>query len=176
MRSFASVMTGLSLAGILGACAHKAPDLPVVPNVDLARYMGTWFEVAKYPNRFQKGCDGASAEYSMRADGRVTVINRCVRPDGSPKSIEGKAWVVDPATNAKLKVRFFWPFSGDYWIIDLGTDYGYAVVSEPSRKYLWILARKPEMEKKVLEGILERLRANGFDTTRLTYSSSRTSR
>ncbi len=159
----------VSLMLLLGACASHAP-LEVVSKVDVTRYMGIWYEIAKYPNRFQKGCDGATAEYSLRHDGDVTVINRCVGTDGKSRQAEGKAWVSDKTTNAKLKVRFFWPFTGDYWIIDLGADYEFAVVSEPTRKYLWILARSRELPKETLDGLLARLKEKGFDLAPLQWS------
>ncbi len=145
--------------------AEKRP-LETVPHVDLARYAGTWYEIASYPQRFQKGCTGTTATYRLRADGTVEVLNRCARDslDGRITVARGRARVVDKSSNAKLKVSFFWPFWGDYWIIDLGRDYEYAVVGHPSRKYLWILSRTPTMAPAVYEGILERLREQGYDT------------
>ncbi len=141
----------------------------VVQHVDLERYLGTWHEIARYPNRFQKGCVDTTATYTFRDDGKVKVLNECREggPDGPVKRAEGKAWVVDPETGAKLKVQFFWPFSGAYWIIDLGENYEYAVVGHPKRKYLWILSRRPEMDELVYEGILDRLVRNGYDPARL---------
>ncbi len=146
------------------------PALETVPHVDLARYAGTWYEIASYPQRFQKGCTGTTATYTLRPDGSVEVLNRCARDslNGRVTVARGRARVVDRASNAKLKVSFFWPFWGDYWIIDLGRDYEYAVVGHPSRKYLWILSRTPTMAPGVYEGILERLRGQGYDTGRLS--------
>ena len=157
---------------LLGGCAlfsgTGADAPPVVPHVDLQRYTGTWFEIARYPHFFQKGCSNSTATYELRPDGTVGVVNRCWREDkGQENSVEGRAKVVDPVTNAKLKVTFFWPFYGDYWIIDLGRDYDYAVVTAPSRDYLWILARTPRLDPPLFAAILERLRQQGFDTTRL---------
>lgn len=145
------------------------PPLRTVPSVDLSRYVGTWYEIASYPQRFQKGCTGTTATYTLRADGKIDVLNRCSRDslNGRVTVARGRAKVVDKNTNAKLKVSFFWPFWGDYWIIDLGRDYEYAVVGHPKRKYLWVLSRKPVMDALIYEGILERLRAQGYDTTRL---------
>ena len=119
------------------AAASDAP-LQTVPSVDLARYAGTWYEIASYPQRFQKGCTGTTATYTLRADGGVEVLNRCARDslNGRVTVARGRARVVDRSTNARLKVSFFWPFWGDYWIIDLGKDYEYAVVGPPSRTYL----------------------------------------
>jgi apolipoprotein D and lipocalin family protein len=165
-----AVLLSFMAAAFFGGCAKpSAPPLEVVPTVDLNRYAGTWYEIARYPHRFQKDCAASKATYRVQADGTVRVKNECRKGtlDGEPKSVEGKAWVVDPATNAKLKVRFFWPFSGDYWIIDLGTDYDYAAVGHPSRKYLWVLSRTPQMDDAVYAGILDRLRKQHYDTERL---------
>jgi apolipoprotein D and lipocalin family protein len=160
------------LTGLLGcSLIHKepVPDLAVVPRVEIERYLGTWYEIARYPNRFQKECVAVTADYSLRDDGKIRVVNTCHKggPDGPMKSIEGKAWVVDRETNAKLKVQFFWPFQGAYWIIDLGTDYDYAVVGHPTRKYLWILSRSPEMEPTLYQAIVRRLVEHGYEPARL---------
>jgi len=155
------------LPAVAGAAAPQA--LETVPHVELARYLGTWYEIASYPQRFQKGCTGTTATYTLRADGTIEVLNRCARDSltGRVTVARGRAKVVDKNSNARLKVSFFWPFWGDYWIIDLGRDYEYAVVGHPSRKYLWILSRAPALAPRVYEGILERLRKQGYDTTRL---------
>jgi apolipoprotein D and lipocalin family protein len=163
------------LLGIFGACASlcawagETPPLRTVPYVDLSRYMGKWYEIASFPQRFQKGCVASTATYALRKNGDVDVRNQCRNEtlDGKPREARGKAWVVDHRTNAKLKVRFFWPFSGDYWIIDLGPDYEYAVVGHPKRQYLWILSRSPHMDSAVYEAILERLKRQQYDVSRL---------
>jgi apolipoprotein D and lipocalin family protein len=131
--------------------------------------MGKWYEIARYPHRFQEGCVGTTATYSLRDDNNVEVLNQCYKEKlgGERKEAKGKAWVVDPGTNAKLKVSFFWPFSGHYWIIDLGENYEYAVVGHPGRKYLWILSRTPEMDGQVYNSIRERLKAQSYDTEKL---------
>jgi apolipoprotein D and lipocalin family protein len=145
------------------------PPLEVVPQVDLTRYMGTWYEIARFPHRFEKGCIAAKATYTLREDGTVDVINECRldRFDGPVKTARGIARVVDETTKAKLKVAFFWPFSGDYWIIDVGDDYDYAVVGHPGRKYLWILSRKPLMDDALYDHILTSASSNGYDVSRL---------
>ena len=155
--------------GLPGASAADPRPLETVPSVDLARYAGTWYEIASFPQRFQKGCTGTTATYTLRNDGMVEVLNRCARDslNGRVTVARGKARVVDKRTNARLKVSFFWPFWGDYWIIDLGRDYEYAVVGHPSRKYLWILSRTPTMDGATYAAILERLGAQGYDTSRL---------
>jgi len=155
------------------ACASDVkqgdPPLQVVSFVDLKRYMGKWYEMARYAHRFQEGCVGTTATYSLRDDGEVDVLNRCYKEklDGELVEAHGKAWVVDPTTNAKLKVSFFWPFSGDYWIIDLGKSYEYAVIGHPDRRYLWILSRSPEMDGHIYNSIIEKLKSQSYDTSKL---------
>jgi apolipoprotein D and lipocalin family protein len=151
---------------LLACAAAPAPPLAVVPRVDLGRYMGVWYEIASYPTWFQKGCAGSTATYALNADGTVDVLNQC-RRDGEVASARATAWAPDPSAPAKLRVRFFWPFSGDYWIIDLGADYEYAVVGHPGRDYLWILSRTPQMEADLYARIIERLRRSGYDPDRL---------
>jgi apolipoprotein D and lipocalin family protein len=143
--------------------------LETVEYVDVKRYMGTWFEIAKFPLRFEKGLVGITATYTLLPDGRVRVFNKGYEKDfdGKLKTIEGKAWVVDTATNAKLKVSFFWPFAADYWILELGKDYEYAVVGNKSRKYLWILSRTPQMEETTYNELLKRAQEKGFDISKL---------
>jgi len=152
-----------------GTSTEKLPPLQTVSHVDLNRYMGKWYEIASFPQWFQKNCVASSASYSLRADGKVDVLNQCREKtlDGKLKKAKGKAKVVNRETNAKLKVSFFWPFSGNYWIIDLGTNYEYAVVGHPNRNYLWILSRTPHMEQAVYDGILDRLRQQHYDVSRL---------
>ncbi len=154
----------------LAACAHApaGPPLRTVERVDLQRYMGRWYEIATIPMSFQKGCVGVTANYSLRPDGDVDVVNTCRKEtlDGPEREATAKAWSVDPS-NAKLVVRFFWPFTGDYWIIDLDPEYRWAVVGHPSRKYLWILSRTPRMDDATYEGILSRLREQAYDLSLL---------
>ena len=157
---------------ILASCSPTetamTPALRVVDHVDLNRYAGEWFEIARYPHSFQKGCVVSKATYSV-IDGSIEVVNECYeRGATSPdRSVKGRARVVDRDTNAKLKVTFFWPFAGDYWIIDLDEEYQYAVVGHPKRKYLWILARTQQMDEKLYRDILMRLREQRYDTAKL---------
>lgn len=157
-------------ACLLGCMPVKHSELRTVEHVDLDRYAGTWYEIAHLPFKYQKGCAETTATYSLRGDGRISVLNRCMKGEKEARA-KGVAWVAGDPTNARLKVRFFWPFSGDYWIIDLGRDYEYAVVGVPSRKYLWILSRTPQMGPKLLEGIKERAVRQGFDVSRLIYTA-----
>jgi apolipoprotein D and lipocalin family protein len=157
---------------MLVACAPPEtamlPPLQVVDHVDLNRYAGEWFEIARYPHGFQKGCVVSKATYSVD-DGGIEVVNECFEQAeaGPVRSVTGRARVIDETTNAKLKVTFFWPFYGDYWIIDLDDDYRYAVVGHPTRKYLWILSRTRQMEETLYQAILVRLKEQGYDTAKL---------
>lgn len=170
-----NVVVVLSIGFATSACGTttterlRLPRLETVAKVDLSRYIGTWFEIASYPQRFQKGCTATTATYTVREKGEIGVVNRCRKGSlqGEEDSAEGLARVVDTVTNAKLEVSFFRPFWGDYWIIDLGENYEYAVVGHPSRDYLWILSRTPTMETAVYEGILDRLKAKGYPLERL---------
>jgi apolipoprotein D and lipocalin family protein len=145
------------------------PELKTVEYVDVVRYMGTWFEIAKFPQRFEKGLVGVTANYTLLPNGKVRVLNRGYKEDfnGKLKTAKGKAWIVDTATNAKLKVSFFWPFAGNYWILELGKDYEYVVVGDESRKYLWILSRTPQMDEAVYNELLKRVQEKGFDISKL---------
>jgi apolipoprotein D and lipocalin family protein len=145
------------------------PPLQTVAHVDLSRYVGTWYEIASFPHRFQRGCTATTATYTLRADGDIDVLNRCRKGsvDGEETSAEGRARVVDRTTNAKLEVSFFGPFWGDYWVIDLSDDYSYAVVGHPGRDYLWILSRTPTMAESTYQELVARLASRGYETARL---------
>jgi apolipoprotein D and lipocalin family protein len=147
--------------------------LTVVPQVDLTRYMGTWYEIARFPQKFQEGCVATKATYTLRNDGKVDVLNECrlERFDGTLKRAKGTAKVADKTTMAKLKVTFFWPFYGDYWIIELGENYEYAVVGHPGRNYLWILSRRPSMDEALYDRLLKYVAAKGYDLSRLVRTS-----
>lgn len=139
-----------------------------VSAVDIERYVGLWYEIARVPNRFQKDCArGTTAEYTRRDDGRIEVVNRCEKEDGSVIEARGIAKVVDEAGNAKLKVSFVsflgWrPFWGDYWVIGLDEEYRWAVVGTPDRKYGWILARTSSLDDESLEEVYSVLERNGY--------------
>lgn len=158
------------------AFAEDAPGpLQPIPSLDVARYMGQWYEIAKYPNRFQKQCVGdTTATYELLPDATVSVVNRCRTEENEIDEARGVARQVGGADSAKLEVRFapgwlgFVPFVwGDYWVIDLDADYQLAAVSEPGRDYLWILSRTPRVETAKRAELLDRLAAMGFDTARL---------
>ena len=140
-----------------------AAPLPTVAAVDVPRYMGRWYEIAKLPNRFQASCASDTvARYRLRGDG-VEVLNRCRRVDGSVNSIRGSAKVVAGAGGARLRVSFFWPIYGDYWVLALDPSYETVLVGEPSRKYAWILSRSPVLDDVRLQALLARAQALGFD-------------
>jgi len=162
----------LLLAMVLAACATQTP-LATVPHVDLQRYSGTWYEIARYPNRFEGDCVAVCAAYAVRPDGRIDVLNACRqgRFDGPAQEVRGVARAVEDASNAKLRVQFFWPFSGDYWIIGLDADYQWAVVGTPSRDYLWILSRAPHMHGALYRQLVEDAAALGFDPGRLQLTA-----
>jgi apolipoprotein D and lipocalin family protein len=167
----AAVVTAIALVGLGPArAAGQAPSPPAtVQSVDLERYAGPWFEIARIPNRFQKDCArNVTARYTLKDDGDITVLNRCTKPDGSGDEAEGVARIVDRESNAKLKVSFVsfagWrPFWGQYWILEVGEDYEYALVGTADRKYGWILSREPELPTETLERLFSQLADQGYD-------------
>lgn len=147
-----------------------AAQVTPVESVDLSRYLGTWYEIASIPQSFQKQCvRNTRAEYSNAEGELIRVINSCERSDGSRSVAEGRAKIVDPETNAKLRVTFvrlitwIFAFGGDYWILDLQSDYDYAVVGHPNLTYGWILSRTPSLDHNALENIATNLTAQGYD-------------
>jgi apolipoprotein D and lipocalin family protein len=168
-----TLILALALAGLAVA---PAPDMTPVASVNLERYAGRWYEIAKYPNRFQRSCVGhTSAEYALRRDGRITVTNRCRQADGTVKEAVGIArWRERPPRDATLKVRFapawlsllpqVW---GDYWILALPDDYRYVVVGEPARTYLWILSRTPQMTETDYMAAVAAAEAQGYEASKL---------
>jgi len=150
----------------LAGCSKDQP-LQVVDSVDLSRYTGLWYDIASYPVSFQKDCHCTTAEYQL-VPGKdyIRVINRCIRISEGKSELsraEGKAFVVKGSNNARLKVQFFWPFRGDYYITALADDYSWAVVGHPSRKYLWILSRESFMPTDQYEEIVNLIRLRGYN-------------
>jgi apolipoprotein D and lipocalin family protein len=150
----------------------KQPPLEVVQNVDLHKYVGEWFEIARLPMRFEKDCFKSKANYSLKDNGSIEVVNSCHKgsPQGKLTKVIGKATVDDPETNAKLKVKFWWPFKADYQIIALGDEYDYAMVGTNNRKGLWILSRTPELNITVMRELMDKAVSLGFDTTNLVFT------
>ena len=153
---------------LLTACtAAQAAPVSTVPKVDLDRYLGTWYEIAHLPMFFQRQCVGdTTAQYGLREDGRISVLNRCRTAKGWQEAI-GRAKVMPDTGNAKLKVTFFWPFSGDYWVIGLDPEYRWALVGNPSRKYLWLLSRTPSLSQDQLDIARQAALAQGYNLTGL---------
>lgn len=145
-------------------------DNTVVKELDLQKYLGTWYEIARYDHRFERGLVGVTADYSIRDDGKIKVVNSGYKNslDGEFSTAVGKAKIPNP-TNvpAKLKVSFFLFFYGDYFVMELDKDYQWAVIGSSSDKYLWILSRKPQMEKELYAELLSRLEKRGYDVSNL---------
>jgi apolipoprotein D and lipocalin family protein len=160
---------------VLGACATapSAPPVQTVPRLDLSRYAGTWYELARFPNSFQDGrnrrCVATTASYALREAGQVAVTNRCLDAANDNEEVvaRGSAYAVEGSGNAKLRATFFWPFYGDYWVIGLDPDYGWAVVGAPDRDYLWILSRSPELPVGDFAQAVTTAAAQGFEVERL---------
>lgn len=172
-----NLLHGLSMAALLlagAAQAAGAPPLQSIPALDTQRYMGHWYEIAKYPNRFQRKCVAdTSAEYRLLEDRSIRVINRCRQSDGTMQEAVGLARPANDSPS-QLKVRFapawlsFLPLVwGNYWVVDLDPDYQLAAVSEPTREYLWILSRTPRIDPHAYAALLRRLHALGLDTGKL---------
>jgi apolipoprotein D and lipocalin family protein len=169
MRAIVSITA--ILTAFFGGCTTKYTPLQTVASVDLNKYLGVWHEIARYENRFEKDCAGAMAEYS--ADGEeIGILNKCLDQNGKEiKSAKGRAYILPKSNNSKLKVTFFWPFYGDYWVFMLADDYRYSVVGEPSRKYLWILGRDQALSEDDKSYILSQLPKYGYDGNRLYWSA-----
>jgi apolipoprotein D and lipocalin family protein len=177
-------LVSIAAIAILGArmIASISAQSPVttVAAVDLDRYVGDWFEAARFPNRFQDECIGnVRASYTRRADGRIDVVNRCRSETGETTEARGIARVVDPVGSARLKVRFapaflsFLPFVwGDYWILGLADDYSWAVVGSPDRQYLWVLSRARELSPEVFAEAASVATRNGFQIDRLVRTDN----
>jgi apolipoprotein D and lipocalin family protein len=170
-----TIASGVAAAAIGGLFLYSRSTRPPVINpkvpqpatpVDLTRYLGKWYELARHENRFQKGLDAVTAEYSLRDDGRIAIRNRGREPGpgGGWNEAEGRAIVADEATGAKLKVSFFGPlYTGDYWVLDHDEAYRWSIVGEPSGRYLWVLSRVPKPAPAATEAIMKRVEALGYD-------------
>lgn len=140
--------------------------LEAVPHVELTKYLGKWYEIAHLPFKFEDGCSDITATYTLNKDSSISVLNECTK-NGKTKQAKGKAKVVDKTSGAKLKVTFFWPFYGDYWIIKLSDNYTYSVVGTPNRRYLWILSRTPQMDETLYSQLIDFAKTKGFDVEKL---------
>jgi apolipoprotein D and lipocalin family protein len=167
MTKAVKLLKPLFLAALMtiAGCAQEPVGNPAVPEpakaVDLQKYLGRWYEIARYEASFQKGCEAVTADYSLRPDGKIKVLNSCRRErlDAPVESAEGQAYVVDGSQNAKLRVSFFWPFYGNYWVLDHGEAYDWSIIGEPSGRYLWLLFRAPHPT----EGLEKTVKAHAAD-------------
>lgn len=159
----------LSLLG-LGGCAggHSTVDNSTVKQLDLEKFMGRWYEIARYDHRFERGMSHVTATYSLLGDGRIKVVNEGVR-NGKRKTARGKGKQPDASQPGKLKVSFFLWFYADYYVLDIAPDYSYVLVSSSSDKYLWIMSRTPSLPRPVLDSLLAKLRRRGYDTSKLIF-------
>lgn len=172
-RAIALRLFFLTLACLHLSASAETPVAPVapVPQLDLDRYAGKWFEIASFPMFFQRDCVGdTTAEYALAPDGSVGVTNRC-RTDNGFDQAKGTATVVQGSNNARLKVSFFWPFRSDYWVIGLDADYRWAVVGNPNRRFLWILSRTPQLPQDMLDAALKAATDQGYDLKQLRYTT-----
>ncbi len=165
-----SIFIVLTIMIFNSSYSQKVPS--VVATVDLKRYKGTWYEIARLPNFFERKLKCASATYTLRDDGKITVLNKgnYLTDPQKTRSVKGVAWIPDKNSPAKLKVQFFWPFSGDYWIMDLDKDYRYVLVGDPSHKYLWILCREKKMDEPTYRMLLQKAIDNGYDVKSIIRS------
>jgi apolipoprotein D and lipocalin family protein len=167
MKLALGILAIITLAAVSYVNVHQGEPM-TVGNVDIQRYMGLWYAVAHVPTKFEAGCaQGTTAYYALLPSGQVEVTNSCYDASGKPSHVVGRAWIPDPAQPGKLKVSFvrflglsFFP--ADYWILDLASDYSYAVVGSPDQKFGWVLSRTPTLAEDVLAGIYGRLTAAGY--------------
>ena len=142
----------------------------VVKDLDLKRYLGTWYEIARYDHKFERGLVGVTANYSLREDGKIKVVNSGYKKslDGRFSSATGKAYIPDPESEpARLKVSFFWNFYGDYYVLELSEDYQWAIIGSSSDNFLWILSRTPQLETSVYEALTDKIESRGYDVSKL---------
>jgi apolipoprotein D and lipocalin family protein len=173
------IITAAFACMILSACStlQKGPvGNTAVPQpakaVDVDRYLGRWYEMARYEAGFQKDCEAVTADYSLTSATEIKVINSCRKGsiDGEAKNATGKAKIVEGSKNAKLRVSFFGPFYGDYWVLDRGDDYSWAIVGEPSGRYLWLLHRKANPGQEMLQAMQARATELGYDVKLLRWT------
>lgn len=171
LKSRFSLILGIFLsASMLMGCNENFAPMDTVKQVELTRYLGKWYQVSFIPNSFQSMCI-ADTQAEYQADGEdIRVINRCRTKDGSVEQANGIAKIVENSQNAKLRVSFFRPFYGNYWVLDLDRDYQWVLVGEPSRKYAWILSRTPQLDPTIEQQIIEKAVALGYQRTQFQTS------
>ncbi len=154
----------LSYASI---CSEQ--KLPTVDRLDIKKYSGKWYEIAKLPNKFEKNLTCVTATYKLNDDDKINVINRGYDTvKNKYTQSEGVAWRPNHDEPGQIYVRFFWPFKGKYWVMELDEDYSHVLIGSPSRKYLWILARNDTLDTKTYNSLLQKASALGFDTNKVT--------
>lgn len=173
---FLGILATISILAVSAFGQKKNENvLQTVSSVDLKQYSGTWYEIARYPNKFQDQCVGnTTATYTIKKENKIEVLNQCVKENGTVDKAKGEARIVDKNTNAKLEVRFAPKFLsfisavwGDYWIIDLDENYKYAAIGDPKREYFWILSREPKLDDSTYQSILRRAEAKGFNPAKV---------
>ena len=159
------------IAALLSSCTGIPDGVTAIDGFELSRYLGTWYEIARLDQRFERGLDNISATYTLSGDGSVTVLNKgWNQADGKWEQAEGKAYFVEQPDKGRLKVSFFGPFYGGYNIIDLDKkDYAYSMVTGPDKSYLWILSRSKQLPKATLEALIEKAKQLGFATDKLIF-------
>jgi apolipoprotein D and lipocalin family protein len=170
VAALALLVAGLGVISAVPRPNRRRPAPAPGKSVDLDRYLGRWYEFARYDTWFERGCEAATAEYSRRPDGLVRIVNTCRRgsPQGPLRWAEAKAWVVPGSDNSKLRVAFFGPFFlGNYWVLDHADDYSWSIVGEGSRRNLWILTRQPVPPAELQSMLIGRAQALGYDTAAL---------
>ncbi len=171
-KVIANAAFALFLAFAAASCASK-PEISTKDGVDLKKYAGLWFEIARFENSFQKGVADSRAVYELKGDGRIRVVNSGVGADGKIRSAEGSAYVPDPSQNSKIRVSFFWPFYADYYILELADDYSWSLVGSSDSDYLWILARTKTLPQNVIDKILKLAKKRGYDIERFKYNGAK---
>lgn len=166
MRHLIAIILVIFISG----CSEKYTPLPTVEKVDIQKYKGTWYEIARFEHFFEKGCKNVTATYELNSDNSIKVLNKCeMIEDGQKKEAEGIAYVTNKS-GSKLEVSFFRPFYGDYWILELDRDYKYALVGTPSREYLWILARSKTIDDEIKQDLVQKAVELGFDKSKLIWT------
>ena len=168
LKSLAVILICSILSGCYGGPVGNANVPQPAKAVDVTQYIGRCYEIARYENGFEKGCEGVTADYTARKDGLIGILNTCRKEtvDGVVSTADGKAKIVAGSNNAKLKVSFFGPFYvGDYWVLDRADDYSWSIVGEPSGRFLWILSRKPVLSEERMRLLTAKVKAMGYDTS-----------
>jgi len=165
-------ITGMTFL-FLFSCANNSQmnriDTSTVGTLELEKYLGTWYEIARFPHSFEKGLEGVTATYSLRKDGKIRVVNQGYKGslEGKLSRAEGKAKIPDPGDNSRLKVSFFLFFYGDYYVLELDKNYHWAMIGSSSPNYFWILSRTPQMEEQLFKQLLDNAKNRGYDLSKL---------